>query len=168
MRQSLTWFWVAFALVEQPGSHATPSAKPVAEPYAYTGRVSFDIAEVPFSRYGSYVAFSQFTDENLASFHATGLPTGVYLRSVNGDQRTHPVFRLELLDADTPVPFIVEASPFLLRLTAATGIIEICISDSDRVKFRGRGVSLRLRSQDGALAGANSSHPWEVTSTAGA
>jgi putative isomerase len=164
MRQRPTWFWLSFAAVLQVSAQATPLAKPEAEPYAYTGRLSLDITKVPFSRYGSNLAFSQFTKDNLASFHGTGLPTGVYLRSVNGDQRSHPVFRLELLDADTPVPFLVEASPFLLRLKGEKGIIEICISASDRVKFRGHGVSLRLIAQDGALAVKNYANHWEVNS----
>src|SRR5260221_7099799 len=98
MRQFLAWFCLSFALVVQTGARATALAKPGAEPYAYTGRLSLDITKVPFSRYGSNLVFSKFTEENLASFHATGLPTGVYLRSVYGDQPTHPVFRLELLD----------------------------------------------------------------------
>jgi putative isomerase len=165
MRQILTWFsWfsLVFALDLQAGAEATPLAN--TQPYAYSGRLSLDIAKVPFSRYGSNIAFSKFTEDNLAGFHAVGLPTGVYMRSVNGDQRTHPVFRVELLDAGTPVPFVVEASPSLLRLKAAMGFIEICIADSDRVMFRGHGISLRLIAQDGALAVPNYANHWEVNS----
>ena len=156
MRQFLTWLCMSFALVAQ--------AIPQTGPYAYTGRLALDITKVPFSRYGSTVAFSQFTEENLPSFHATGLPPGVYLRSVYGDQRTHPVFRVELLDADKPVPFVVEAGPSLLRLKAAKGIVEFCIAASDRVKFRGHGVSLRLIAQDGALAVLTYANHWEINS----
>jgi putative isomerase len=156
MRQFLTWFCLSFALVIQADAQA--------EAYAYTGRLALDITKVPFSRYGSTVAFSEFTDKNLASFHATGLPAGVYLRSVYGDQRTHPVFRLELLDAGNPVPFVVEATPTRLRLKATKGVIEICIAASDRVKFRGQGVSLRLTAQDGALAVPNHANHWEINS----
>src|ERR1700691_348564 len=164
MPRLLTWFFLSIALLAHLSAHASPVAKPDAEPYAYPGRLSLDISKVPFSRYGSYLAFSEFTQSNLAGFHATGLPTGVYLRSMNGDQRTHPVFRVELLDADTSVPFVVEASPFLLRLKAATGIIDICMSGSDRVIFRGHGVSLRLVAQDGALAVPHNANHWEVNS----
>ena len=156
MRQFLMWFCLASALVVQADARA--------ESYVYTGRLALDITKVPFSRYGSAVAFSKFTEENLASFHVTGLPSGVYLRSVYGDQRTHPVFRVELLDADKPVPFVVEAGPSLLRLKAEKGIVEFCIAASDRVRFRGHGVSLRLIAQDGALAVPNYSNHWEINS----
>jgi hypothetical protein len=156
MRQFLMWLCLASALVVQADARA--------ESYIYTGRLALDITKVPFSRYGSPVAFSKFTEENLASFHATGLPSGVYLRSVYGDQRTHPVFRVELLDADKPVPFVVEAGPSLLRLKAEKGIVEFCIAASDRVRFRGHGVSLRLIAQDGALAVPNYSNHWEINS----
>jgi putative isomerase len=164
VRQYLFCFCLSFGLGSEVNAQATQVATSQAEPYAYTGRLALDIAKVPFSRYGSSVAFSQFTEENLAAFHATGLPTGVYLRSVYGDQRTHPVFRLELLDADKPVPFVVEAGPSLLRLKAAKGIVEFCIAASDRVRFRGRGVSLRLTAQAGALAVPSSANHWEINS----
>jgi putative isomerase len=164
MRQFLICFCLSFGLTVEAGAQAIPLAKPGAEPYSYTGRLALDITKIPFSRYGSTVAFSKFTEGNLASFHATGLPTGVYLRSVYGDQRTHPAFRVELLDADKPVPFVVEAGPSLLRLKAAKGIVEFCIAASDQVKFRGHGVSLRLIAQDGALAVPNYANHWEVNS----
>src|SRR6202453_4475867 len=164
MRQILIGLCLCFGLLAEAAPQATPPARPGVEPYAYTGHLALDITKVPFSRYGSNVAFSQFTEDNLASFHATGLLPGVYLRSGYGDQRTHPVFRLELLDADKPVPFVVEASPSLLRLKAAKGIVEFCIGASDRVKFRGHGVSLRLIAQAGALAVPNYANHWEITS----
>src|SRR3984957_998852 len=164
MRQFLIWFCLSCGLIIEAGAQATPVAKPGAEPYAYTGRLALDITKVPFSRYGYTIAFSKFTEDNLASFHATGLPTGVYLRSVYGDQRTHPVFRVELLDADKAVPFVVEAGPSLLRLKAANGIVEFCIAASDRVKFRGHGVSLRLIAQVGALAVPTDAKHWEINS----
>ena len=164
MRRFLIWFCLPLGLVMDSGAQATPVAKPGAETYRYAGRIALDVTKVPFSRFGSTLAFSKFTEENLASFHATGLPTGVYLRSVYGDQRTHPVFRVELLDADKPVPFAVEASPSLLRLKTAKGTVEFCIAASDHVKFRGHGVSLRLIAQEGALAVPNHANHWEINS----
>jgi len=137
-------------------------AKPETEPYVYTGQISFDIAKVPFSRYGSNVAFSEITKSNLTRFGGTGTVPGVYLRSVLGDQ--HLVFRVELLDGDTPVPFHSEASPAVLRLQAARGKIEICIAQSDQVSFRGEGVSLRIIGQEGALAIPEHTDHWEVNS----
>src|ERR1700689_3354397 len=160
----MRWFVIWFCLSFGPIIEAHAQVPPVGQPYGYTGHLALNITEVPFSRYGSTVAFSQFTEENLASFHATGLSTGVYLRSVYGDQRPHPVFRVELLDADKPVPFVIEASPSLLRLKAAKGIVEFCIAASDRVRFRGHGVSLRLIAQPGALAVPNDANHWEINS----
>jgi putative isomerase len=138
------------------------AAKPEAEPYAYTGQISLDIAKVPFSRYGSNLVFSQITEGNRSNLGTTGLVPGLYLRSVLGDQ--HPVFRVELLDGVTPVAFHSEASPSVLRLQAAKGRIEICISEFDQVSFRGRGVSLRLIGQKSALAVPERADRWEVNS----
>jgi len=137
-------------------------AMPEGEPYIYTGDISFDIANIPFSRYGSDIVFSELTLDNLAQFAGAGVSPGVYLRSVHGDQ--HLVFRVELLDSDKPISFHVEATPSLLRLQAARGTIEICIPESDRVRFRGHGVSLRLIAQIGALAVPSRNGYWEVNS----
>jgi len=79
-----------------------PSAR-----YNYTGHLSFDIAKVPFSRYGSYLAFSALPNEAHAQ-----VPAGVYLRSMHDME--HVVFRVELLAGNNPVPFQVKASPTLL------------------------------------------------------
>lgn len=138
------------------------SAQPEAHPYIYTGRLSIDIQKVPFSRFGSYMEFSELTEANLARFGDTGASPGVYLRSVYGNQ--HLVFRVELLDGDTPVSFHVEASPSLLRLRAEKGSIEFCIPQPDQVRFRAQGVSLRLVAQDGALAIADKDEHWEINS----
>jgi len=98
---------------------STAQSKPA--PYVYTGQPSIDIAKVAFSRYGSYIAFSELTKDNLARFGNTGFPAGLYLRSVHGDQ--HTVLRLELLDGGIPLPFQVKASPSLLRLKAASQLL---------------------------------------------
>jgi putative isomerase len=137
-------------------------AKPETDQYVYTGQISLDIAKVPFSRYGSNLVFSEITEGNLARLGGTGAVPGVYLRSVLGDQ--HPVFRVELLDGDTPVPFHLEANPSVLRLQATKGRIEICIAQSDQVSFRGQGVSLRLIGEEGALAVPEQADHWEVNS----
>src|ERR1700722_19183019 len=91
--------------VHANAAHATPQTGSNSSPYTYTGHLSLDITKVPFSRYGSAMAFSKLTPENLAAFHTTGLPTGVYLRSMSNDQRAHPVFRVELLKDKISVPF---------------------------------------------------------------
>lgn len=130
--------------------------------YTFTGKISFDITKIPFSRYGSHIVFSELTADNLSNFSGTGLAPGVYLRSVAGIQ--HPVFRIELLDSGTSVPYQVDATPSLLRLRASKGSIEICIAEPDQVRFRGNGVSLRLVAVGSALAIPNEAGHWEINS----
>ncbi len=131
-------------------------------PYVYTGRLSFDIAKVPFSRYGSYLVLSRVTRENSARFEAAGATPGLYLRNVHGNQ--HRVFRIELLDGDTSIQFRIEASPSVLRLRSAKGTVEICIAQSDQLRFRGDGVGVRLIAEPGALAIPNGNGDWEINS----
>jgi hypothetical protein len=99
---------------------------------------------------------------NLSNFSGTGLAPGVYLRCVAGIQ--HPVFRIELLDSGTSVPYRVDATSSLLRLRASKESIEICIPESDQVRFRGNGVSLGLVAVGSALAISNEAEHWEINS----
>jgi putative isomerase len=94
-----------------------------------------DLAKVPFSRYGSPLAFSLREG-------------GLYLRTLHGRSPyvdlSDELLRLDLLDGAEPVPFRVDATPARLRLESAAGVAEICIPEADRVRIRGQGAGLRL------------------------
>jgi glycogen debranching enzyme len=123
--------------------------------YRYTGHISFDIAKVPFSRFGSYMAFSDYT--NASTPH--GLRE-VYLRNMRGGQ--HRVFRLELLAKGSPIPFEIDASPTVLHLRAEAGSMDICIAKDDQIRLRGEGVSLRLIAESNTLAVPYGNSHWEM------
>ncbi len=109
--------------------------------YAFTGNITFDISKVPFSRYGSNIAFSELKRDGRGNIVAAGL----YLRSMHGGlESEHPVFRLEMLAGDKAIPFQIRATPSVLHLEGTEGSVDVSIADSDRVLFRGKGVSLRL------------------------
>ena len=101
--------------------------------------MQLDLYKIPFSRYGSYIAFSQMGDylERVA---------GLYLRTVHGQTQQREVFRLELVHQAQSVAFTVEATPTLLRLIANDGVgqVELCLAEPDLVRVRGEGVGLRL------------------------
>jgi len=132
-----------------------PQAQTALPHYTYTGNITFDITKVPFSRYGSYLAVSRLP--NREDPHAV---PGVYLRSMH--ENAHTLFRLELTDGDTPVPFQVEATPVLLSLRAEHGSVEICIPEGDQVRIHGQGVSLRLVAEPDTLAVPGRDQHWEI------
>ena len=99
--------------------------------------MTFDLRYVPFSRFGSYLAFS-----HLAA--GSGVEDGLYLRTVHGGVGHQMLFRLEVLDGDALVPFVEDASPTLLRLVASQGTVEICIAEPKVIRIRGEKVGLRL------------------------
>ncbi len=105
--------------------------------HSYSGNIQIDISKVPFSRYGSYAAFS-----HLAPSQSTR--EGLYLRTLHGEVSHREVFRLQLLNGRNPVPFKEIATPTLLRLEAADGEVEICMAEPRVIRIRGRGVGLRL------------------------
>jgi len=100
----------------------------------------FDLRDVPFSRFGSYMAFSHLTARQ-------EVDEGLYLRTVHGGVAHHILFRIEVLDGSNPIPFVEEASPTLLRLTTARGAVELCFAGSNVIRVRGEGVGLRLTRQ---------------------
>jgi len=104
--------------------------------------MDFNLGQVPFSRYGSYFAISQITER----FRATNVPPGLYLRTVHGDAYQKEIIQIELIKEDSSIPFEVKASPERLRLEAKEGYVEICIPEPKVVRFKGKGVGLRLSS----------------------
>jgi hypothetical protein len=76
--------------------------------------MKFDLKNVPFSRYGSYLAFS-----HLAATPEHG--EGLFLRTVHGGVAQRELFRVELMDGDIAIPFTEEALPTVLRLVTASG-----------------------------------------------
>lgn len=103
--------------------------------------MSFDLRYVPFSRYGSYLAFSYFTG-------AGTQPAGLYLRTTHGGfnigARGGQIARIELLSNQVPVPFRVTAVPSCLRLESEAGDLEICLPEPNVIRLRGVGVGARL------------------------
>jgi putative isomerase len=108
--------------------------------------MKFDLGLVPFSRYGSYIAFSHLPESGER-------PAGLYMRTVHGCGShagvLHPIFRLGLLREEHPVPFTQIATPTLLRLEAEGGFVEICITEPKLIRTRGIGVGLHLIMETG-------------------
>lgn len=95
----------------------------------------FDLSIIPFTRYGSYMAFSHLEE-----------PDGLYLRSVRGPGLVawQSVFRLELLEGNHPVDFVEKASPDVLRLENKHGFAEICMPTPGTIRIYCSGVNIRF------------------------
>lgn len=125
-------------------------------PYTYSGDLSLDVSRIPFSRFGSYIGFSDLTQSHYKH-------TGLYLRNFHGGVKE--AFRLDLVIGKESVPFVESATPSVLHLEAKEGSVDICFEYVDRLRFRGRGVvGLRLTAEPGALATQQRQMPneWEV------
>ena len=126
---------LGLAIQTLPGSVLTVVA--AGTPHQYDGKIQFDISKVPFSRYGSYVAFSHLKE-------SSDSPEGLYLRILHGAIARRELFRVELLHGRNPIAFREIATPTVLRLEAAEGYAEICIAEPKVVLIRGDGVGFRL------------------------
>jgi hypothetical protein len=154
---------------------ARPGLAEAKPPYRYTGDLSLDLRRVPFSRFGSYMTFSMLTDMGpdhpMTGLYApNGIP-GLYLRNLHGgtgaSTPVHPVFHIELLKSGSSESFNVKATPTLLRLTASGGDAEIYFDAVDRIRFRTRGVSLRLTPVGTEVTVPKADSHWEMFGQAG-
>lgn len=123
--------------------------------YTYSGDLSLDVSRIPFSRYGSYIGFSDLTQSQPKH-------SGLYLRNFHGGAKN--AFHLDLVLGRRAVPFVESATSSVLHLEAKEGSVDICFEHVDRLRFRGRGVGLRLTAEPGALATQQRQAPtqWEV------
>jgi putative isomerase len=97
--------------------------------------IQYYLRFVPFSRFGSYLAFSHL---------AAAEPPGLYLRTVHDNASSQEVFHIELLDQGVSVPFREVATPASLRLVADAGYVEIVFAQADVIRVRGEGVGARF------------------------
>lgn len=100
--------------------------------------LEIDLRTTPFSRRGSYFGVSHLSA-------SAGIPDGLYVRTVHGGARTKEIFRLRIDESVNDSRVVTRATPAMLALAAGAGRVECCIDDqSDRLLFRGRGISLIL------------------------
>jgi len=129
-----------------------------ANSYHYKGDIQFDLRQVPFSRFGSYLAIS-----DMSQFQGPQKKEGVFLRTMHAGGRT--AFRFELLHDGHPVSFTTSAAPTLLTFTAEDGSVEICFDGPERLRMRGKGVQLRLVAVDG-WAEEYPGKKWQISTSA--
>jgi len=96
-----------------------------------------NIADIPFSRYGSYFAFS------------VDRKTGhLMLRDLHGgDEAPSNIFELQLMQNGVPVDYDLDVTETRLRLVhrdQPQQWAELCISDEDVIRGIMNGVSLQL------------------------
>lgn len=124
-------------------------------------RMNFDLKQVPFSRFGSYFAFSVL-DEHRAD------KKGLYLRTVRGDAGVKEIFRIDALHKGKAIPYTTTASPASLKLETAYGYISVCISEPKTLRFRGKGAGMRLTSDNtGGYALKEGNPMWQFNMAAG-
>jgi len=122
--------------------------------------MKLDIRTVPFSAYGSYFVISHLPVKG-------DREEGLFVRLIRGgDSDIGAVFRIEALHGEQSVPFQVEATPALLRLTTDRGYAEWCIAEPEVLRVRANGIGLRFALVPGAYdyAAPIGERGWEVNS----
>jgi len=109
--------------------------------------MNLDLTQIPFSRFGSYIAFSQLPAEGSRT-------AGLYLRSIHGPatggRPMQELLRLELLQNHQPVAFETKGTFTSLELSSPSGSSKICLPDPSTVRIHLENASLRLEGAAGA------------------
>jgi putative isomerase len=124
--------------------------------------MQLDLRHVPFSRYGTYWAFS-YLDEHEQRRE------GLYLRTVHGDLgQMGIVCRLEVLHNGRTIPFDIAATPTCLHLECQFGHVEICIPSTQVIRVKGERVGLRISATTGIYDTViqRAENRWQVTNFA--
>jgi putative isomerase len=103
--------------------------------------MNFDIKDIPFSRYGSWLSISMIE----GAFAKRKNVQGLVLRTVRAGNFHPEMFVIELLDNNEVVDYEIEASPEKLRLSTRVGFVEICMPEPKIIRFKGEGLGLRLK-----------------------
>lgn len=95
--------------------------------------MNLDMNIMPFSRFGSFLTISKIKDD-------------FYIRTVRGgDFHLSKLFKIEILDFNNnKLTYEVEARPNLISFNCISGKVEFCIDGKSLLRFRGKGVILRL------------------------
>lgn len=117
----------------------------------------FDIKKIPFSRYGSFITISPNHQEDSEG--------PLYLRNIrNGDNDFGEVFQIDIVRQGISLPYKAVLTPSFLRLEAAEGFAEFCITEAKVLQIRSKGVGVRLTGITGSYdyAVPIEKNRWEV------
>ena len=110
----------------------------------------YNIEDIPFSRFGSYLAISKLKEKN-------GIPAGIWIRNIHGDA-AREVFRIEIMEDNIPVNAEIITSPAELVIKSSKGYIRICLSGLNRIRVKSENIGFRLTARPGNY---NSAIPQE-------
>jgi len=107
--------------------------------------VKYDIADVPFSTFGSYMSVAVLTGKR-----APGEQAGLYARSHHNG--AHPLFRIAAARDGGEVVAEIDAAPTLVSLSDAGGGIDLCFDGPGTLRMRGRGLGAVLEPVKGSVS----------------
>jgi putative isomerase len=121
--------------------------------------MEIDLQRIPFSRSGSYLAFSVLPDGGETA-------GGLYLRSLHGGagMAESRLALVEALAGDRPLPYQLRAAPDALELHTVVGSLAVTLPEPFLMRLRGEGLGLRLTFLPGrhTFAFAVGEQRWQV------
>jgi putative isomerase len=103
-------------------------------------KLNLNIESIPFSRFGSYIAFSKLSSSRASQL---GLPEGLWMRCVHGDA-AYEVIHFELIENGKPLTSKIFYSSSTLTIMSEKGKAEICLVEPEIVRIRILNTTLRI------------------------
>ncbi len=104
--------------------------------------MNLNLEQVPFSKAGSYLAFSIISEKSNSTLESNQ-DRALYLRTVHGSG-LRELLRVELINHGEIVPYKIKATPTMLTLEAEEGKVNFCFGGSKVINVKGKGVGVRL------------------------
>lgn len=105
---------------------------------------NFDLREVPFSTFGSYMSVSI-----LSGRRSPEEQEGLYVRGHHNG--SHPLFRVMATESGGEAAVNIEAGPTLVRLAGDVGFVELCFDGPETLRMRGSGLGVKLEGVKGSV-----------------
>ncbi|ASN06285.1 amylo-alpha-1,6-glucosidase [Virgibacillus necropolis] len=100
--------------------------------------MSFNIKQIPFSCYGSYLSISYLPGNR-------EMEEGIYLRNIRGgDDHNGAVFKLDVIENGEIISFTSKLDPSCLTLETERGFVKLIFPENDCLRIFGKNVGLRL------------------------
>lgn len=122
---------------------------------------TFSVHDIPFGRYGSYLAFFDEGDGALTIASTHSVLSAVHPAS--GKPRSN-LLRVSLRWGEEEEPFEISATPGMVTMTGAHGCAKLCITENECVRILSEQVSVRVEALTNMheIAKDRNDGSWEI------
>ncbi len=108
--------------------------------------MEIDIKKMPFTRFGSYYCFNWLPNNSESDMKKED--HGLYLRNIHWVVSERKILKFDLIDDEDCLDYNIKTTPSVLKLKTEKGYVKFCFVDTETIRVKGQGVSLRIKLGD--------------------